>query len=82
MSVFRDLENHHLGKKLYRKRGISTIFDSTSRRDISILRAHKAPFEGDAQMTNRSANNKSEAAFDGIPRVDNGKAEVEGRVYA
>lgn len=33
--------------------------DSISRPDISILRAHKAPLEGDAQMTNRSANNKS-----------------------
>lgn len=32
---------------------------STSRPDISILKAHKAPLEGDAQMTNRSANNKS-----------------------
>lgn len=50
--------------------------DSRSRPDISILRAHKAPLEGDAQMTNRSANNKSGATLGalGIRRVENGEA--------
>lgn len=51
-----------LGGNRIRERGISRL--NKPSRYISILRAHKAPLEGDAQMTNRLANNKSEAAFD------------------
>lgn len=62
------VRNHITEKSSFRRRNSVGIAkrvkgekypESIRRSDISNLRVHKALLEGDAQMTNRSANNKS-----------------------